>query len=145
MLRYSFARLCSVAGLMLLLNGCATTNQTTLYQQLGEKPGISKLVEDLINEVLNDNKISQHFEEADLDRTHDKLVEQICQLSDGPCEYTGKTMQEMHKDMIITKGHFNAIVEALMRAMDHNNIAVGAQNQLLSLLAPMHQDIITKH
>lgn len=121
---------------------CQTPPANSLYLDLGENSGIAKLVEDFINEILVDEHIGFYFEEAELDRFHDKLVEQICHLSGGPCQYTGKTMQKIHTDLDITEAHFNALVEALMKAMDNNHISVSVQNQLLALLVPMRQDIL---
>ncbi|MFT4929946.1 MAG: hemoglobin [Phenylobacterium sp.] len=129
--------------LMALISvGCQTPPPNQLYLSLGENAGIARLVEDFINELLIDEHIGFHFEEAELDRFHDKLVEQICQLAGGPCEYTGKTMQKIHTDLDITEAQFNTLVEALMKAMDNNKISVGAQNQLLALLVPLRADII---
>ena len=85
---------------------------------------------------------NNHFKEAELDRFHDKLVEQICELSGGPCKYSGKAMKKLHSDFEINEAQFNALVEALMLSMDNNKISVGAQNQLLALLVPMRKDIV---
>jgi hemoglobin len=54
-------------------------------------------------------------------------------------------MREVHADLDINKGDFNALVEVLQRAMDAQGIPFSQQNRLLALLAPMHRDIITVH
>jgi hemoglobin len=133
-----------VSTLPFLLTGCESTsvNKDALYVQLGQNEGIKKLVEGFINELLIDKRIAHHFEEAELDRFHDKLVEQICELAGGPCKYSGKEMKKLHSDFEINEGQFNALVEALMLSMDNNKISVGAQNQLLALLVPMRKDIV---
>lgn len=129
--------------LALSLSGCAVTN-TSLYDQLGQTDGIKRIVEDFINELLVDTRVDHHFEDADLDNFHDRLVEQICELADGPCQYTGKAMKALHENMAIDEAQFNAVAEAMMTALDNSNISVGAQNQLLALLVPMRTDIVTK-
>jgi hemoglobin len=133
-----------LSTLPFLLTACESTTvkEQALYVQLGQTEGIKKLVEDFINELLIDKRIAHHFEEAELDRFHDKLVEQICELSGGPCKYSGKAMKKLHDDFEINEGQFNALVEALMLSMDSNKISVGAQNQLLALLIPMRKDIV---
>ncbi len=130
--------------LAMILIGCQTPPKNQLYLSLGETVGIARIVEDFINELLVDEQIDFHFEEADLDRFHDKLVEQICQLAGGPCVYSGKSMSKIHADMDISEAHFNVLVEALMQAMDNNQISAGTQNQLLALLVPMRSDIISQ-
>jgi hemoglobin len=130
--------------LAITVASCQTINAAdSLYQSLGQEAGIKHIVEDFINELLTDSRISHHFEEADLDRFHDKLVEQLCELSGGPCKYSGKNMKKLHSDFEINEAQFNALVEALMLVMDNNKISVGAQNRLLALLVPMQADIVS--
>ena len=133
----------ALATLLTALMGCASSGQKqSLYQALGEQAGIAQLVEEFINVLLVDERIQHHFEESDLDRFHDKLVEQICELGGGPCKYTGKAMAKIHNDFDIDDAQFNALVEDLMTAMDNINLPIGTQNRLLALLAPMHKDIV---
>jgi len=121
-----------------------TGSSTNLFAQLGEEQGISKFVEDMINNLLVDKRTKLHFEEANLDNLFDQLVAQFCGLAGGPCQYGGSSMKEVHRGIPISSGQFNALVEALTQAMDDNNVPVGAQNQLLALLAPMHVDIVSQ-
>ena len=114
-----------------------------LYQALGEKPGISRLMQDFVARVLKDPRIGEQFKETKPQALQESLTDQICQLSGGPCVYEGADMQAVHADMEINKGHFNALVEVLQAAMDAQSIPFAQQNRLLALLAPMHRDIIT--
>ena len=116
-----------------------------LYQALGEKPGITRLVDDFVNRVVKDPRIGSHFKDTKPAALKESLTDQICQLSGGPCKYEGADMKSAHADMDINKGHFNALVEVLQSAMDAQGIPFAQQNRLLALLAPMHRDVITKH
>ena len=116
-----------------------------LYQALGEKPGITRLVDDFVNRVVKDPRIGGHFKDTKPDALKQSLTDQFCQLSGGPCKYEGADMKSAHADMDINKGHFNALVEVLQSAMDAQGIPFAQQNRLLALLAPMHRDVITKH
>ena len=116
-----------------------------LYQALGEKPGITRLVDDFVNRVVKDPRIGGHFKDTKPVALKESLTDQICQLSGGPCKYEGADMKSAHADMDINKGHFNALVEVLQSAMDAQGIPFAQQNRLLALLAPMHRDVITKH
>lgn len=88
------------------------------------------------------NASSIDFVDADIDRLYEKLVEQICVESGGPCEYTGDSMEDSHAGMVITEGHFNALVENLIVAMEQQEVPVTAQNRLLRRLASMRGAII---
>ena len=123
----------------------ATAAPAGLYQALGEKPGITRLVDDFVNRVVKDPRIGGHFKDTKPAALKESLTDQICQLSGGPCKYEGADMKSAHADMDINKGHFNALVEVLQSAMDAQGIPFAQQNRLLALLAPMHRDVITKH
>lgn len=114
-----------------------------LYQALGEKPGITRLMDDFVNRLAQDPRIGGHFKEVKPSALKESLTDQICQLSGGPCQYEGADMKSAHADMDINKGHFNALVEVLQTAMDAQGIPFAQQNRLLALLAPMHRDVIT--
>lgn len=114
-----------------------------LYAALGEKPGIDRLAGDFVARLLRHPRIGAHFQEAKPEALQQSLAEQFCALSGGPCTYQGADMLDVHADMDINKGDFNALVEVLQRAMDAQGIAFSQQNRLLALLAPMHRDIIT--
>ena len=114
-----------------------------LYQALGEKPGITRLMDDFVNRLVQDPRIGSHFKDVKPAALKESLTDQICQLSGGPCQYEGADMKSAHADMDINKGHFNALVEVLQTAMDAQGIPFAQQNRLLALLAPMHRDIIT--
>ncbi len=116
-----------------------------LYQALGEKAGIDRLVDDFVNRAVKDPRIGAHFKDTKPAALKESLADQFCQLSGGPCKYEGADMKSAHADMQINKGHFHALVEVLQSAMDAQGIPFSQQNRLLALLAPMHRDIITVH
>ncbi len=125
-------------------SAAASTAPAGLYQALGEKPGITRLVDDFVDRLLKDPRIGSHFKDIKPAALKESLTDQFCQLSGGPCKYEGADMKSAHADMDINKGHFNALVEVLQTAMDAQGIPFAQQNRLLALLAPMHRDIITR-
>ncbi|MDB6062451.1 MAG: group 1 hemoglobin [Verrucomicrobiaceae bacterium] len=130
--------------LMALLSGCAlqASKPDDLYRELGQEQGIKTLVTKLLYNIADDQRIADQFRDSNVERLRDKLVEQICVLSGGPCVYTGDTMAESHAGKNINDMHFNALVEDLIAAMNSQQISVSAQNRLIALLAPMHGDIV---
>ncbi len=121
----------------------SSTAPAGLYQALGEKAGIERLVDDFVNRAVKDPRIGAHFKDTKPAALKESLADQFCQLSGGPCKYEGADMKSAHADMDINKGHFNALVEVLQSAMDAQGIPFAQQNRLLALLAPMHRDVIT--
>ncbi len=115
-----------------------------MFQGLGAKPGIRKIVGTLVPMLLADPRIKESFVDIDMRNLALRLEEQFCVLSGGPCVYKGKDMVEIHDGLNITNAQFNALVEDLQVAMDRNGVSPRVQNQLLAKLAPMQRGIVTK-
>jgi len=116
----------------------------SLYQALGQKPGIAAIVNDLYDTVLADPRLRPYFVDAPQKRIRQKLAEQFCVLAGGPCQYTGRGMEETHRGLGIDRPAFNALVEDLQLAMDKHHVPYHQQNKLLAKLAPMYRVIIEK-
>ena len=116
----------------------------TLYEQLGGKPAIIMIVHDMLANVVADNRINHYFAKTNIPHLQMELVSQICELTDGPCKYTGLNMQQAHRGMNLKTADFNALVEDLQKSMNSNNVPLGLQNQLLNILAPMEPDVVHK-
>ncbi|MEQ8493607.1 MAG: group 1 truncated hemoglobin, partial [Gammaproteobacteria bacterium] len=115
-----------------------------LYDDLGGDAGIGAIIEAFLFRLADDTRINAHFIDTDVIRFRDKLVELVCELSGGPCVYSGDTMKLTHAGMAIDHADFNAVVENLIEAMSGLDVATGVQNRLLARLAPLHADIIER-
>lgn len=114
-----------------------------LYDALGGQAGLARLMDDFMQRIETDARLAPHFKDANKQRVKEQLVDQVCQLSGGPCVYKGADMKSAHANLDIRKSDFNALVEVLQQAMAAQGIAFRAQNQLLALLAPMYRDTVT--
>lgn len=126
----------------LLLFACSQTPKTSLYQQLGEEAGITAITDQLLHRIEHDPLIVQHFRDTDIPRFRRLLIEQLCELSGGPCIYSGATMEESHTGLHLNTRDFDRLVNHLISAMQQQGIPYGAQNQLLALLAPMYPEVV---
>ena len=122
----------------------SATADDSLYLALGEKAGISALMNDFVERLFADPVIGKFFKDTKPANLKEQLRDQVCYLSGGPCKYQGDTMKAVHADLGIRKSDFNVLVEVLQVAMETRGIPFRAQNRLLALLAPMHRDIITR-
>ncbi|MBQ0815179.1 MAG: group 1 truncated hemoglobin [Marinobacter sp.] len=137
-----FAALMITAGL--LLSGCQSLYNepdNSLYLQLGERAGIANIVENLLYLIVDDERINEQFKGMDVVQFHRNLTDQLCELSGGPCEYSGREMRELHAAMGITDTQFNALVENLILAMEKDHVPTAAQNRLIKQLLPLYPDI----
>ncbi len=114
----------------------------TLYDELGQRAGLTRIVDGMVHRALLDPRIKDTFDDANIERLRGLLMLQFCVLTGGPCRYPGRGMKAAHADLNLAPRHFNAMVETLQDAMDAEGVPFWTQNRLLALLAPMHRDIV---
>lgn len=131
-------------ALTLLASAPAFAGDDSLYRDLGEKPGIARLMSDFSGRLKRDARIGSFFKETNPKALAEQLTDQVCELSGGPCKYEGAKMKNAHADLGIARRDFNILVEVLQQSMDDAAIPFTTQNRLLALLAPMHRDIVTR-
>jgi hemoglobin len=108
------------------------------------REGVGRIVDDLIDHVQTDDRLSGIFKASDFVRLRRTLKEQFCYILNGGCDYTGRDMKKVHEDHGIVTAEFGALVELLQDAMNREGVAFGAQNRLLAKLAPMKRDTVTR-
>ena len=120
----------------------ADTTPKSLYDRLGGKDAITAVVDSFVAKVAADARINKKFAKSDVGRVKTMLVDQICGATGGPCTYSGRSMKEAHKNMKVTEGEFNALVEDLTATLNSFNVGQREQNELLSTLGTMKADIV---
>ena len=65
-------------------------NEDSTFRGLGGKAGIQAIVATLIPLATADARIKEQFVDTDLKQLAERLAEQLCEFSGGPCKYTGK-------------------------------------------------------
>jgi hemoglobin len=113
----------------------------SLYERLGKREALDGIVEELLGNVLADNRISKLFDKAkkDKDRAkqlHTRLVAELCVVAGGgdECAYDGKSMKEAHKGMNIGAAQWDAFVEDLTIALKTRNVGDALAAELLHSL-----------
>jgi hemoglobin len=132
-------------------SAAAATTDTprSLYDRLGGTTAIASVVDGFVANVAADARINKFFTRVASDTTamrqfKQKLVDQICQGSGGPCTYTGKDMKTAHAGMGLTGADFDALVEDLVKALDTAGVPQKEKDELLAVLGPMRTDIVEK-
>lgn len=128
----------------LSLASCANQQSTTLYEQLGGMEKLELIANNFVNEIAFNEEIYSYFEETNIERFTEKLVEQLCVMSNGPCTYTGDSMAQVHGGMQITENHFNLTVDLFIAAMDKAEVPHRLQNQLLKEMAKTRDEMLYK-
>jgi len=114
----------------------------SLYDRLGGKDAITKVVEEFTKNVAADKEINARFAKTDIKKLNASLVDQICEATGGPCKYKGKNMKDAHKGMKITEKEFTALVGDLVKALDKFKVPKAEKDELLGALGGMKGDIV---
>ena len=122
---------------------CAAAGaRPSLYDRLGGEAGVAAIATSLIDRVSADPRLGRSFKDAKLDRIKRLLAEQICDLSGGPCRYSGDSMKEVHAGHHISEADFYGMVADLRDILKERHVSQGATNELLRRLAPMKRDVV---
>nr|WP_052026420.1 group 1 truncated hemoglobin [Pseudoalteromonas rubra] len=122
--------------------GCQTSVKPTLFQQIGGQAGLERLVDLFIQQIGRDKAILPYFAKANVSHFRQGFITHLCDTLDGPCEYQGDSMVQIHTGMQITEADFNRVVELLINVMIEAGIAHTTQNQILARLAPLRGEVI---
>ena len=133
-------RCLSTLGLLCAMGTAAAS--TTLYQRLGGQDAIQSIASTLIDRVTADQRLQRSFQGAKIPRIKDKLAEQLCELTGGPCRYSGDPMPETHAGHHITEAEFYGMVDCLRVILKERHTHLADTNELLRLLAPMKREIV---
>lgn len=147
-IRVNRFQIVSAFVLTTLLSACSSMHsappQKSLYERLGGKPAIQAVVDDFIGNVAADNRINSFFANTNIPRLNTMLVNQICQVTGGPCKYEGRSMKTAHAGMGVSDMHFNALVDDLVKSLNKFNVPEKEKNELLTALASMKGDIVSR-
>ncbi|MCX7544775.1 group I truncated hemoglobin [Marinicella gelatinilytica] len=119
----------------------AHASDDNLYQALGGEPVINTITKELLDRILNNEKIAFLFEDTVRDELHEKIVSQICMETGGPCVYEGLDMIETHSGMDIKYSEFDVFVSDFIDAMEAAEVPYRLQNKVLAIFASMREDI----
>ena len=128
--------------MLAMLGSIARANDATLFDSMGGEPVLRAAVSRFADLVVADNRINFTFAEADMSKFKSLLFDQLCNLSGGPCRYTGRDMRTSHAKLNINTAEFNALAEDLYIALGKEGVPYRLQNKLMALLAPMQRQIV---
>ncbi len=132
-------KLCFLLSSLLLglALGLPARADDTLYAKLGERLGIERIVNNVTVLWLSDARVKDDFDNINMDHLKPRLVDELCQVADGPCRYKGRSMAASHKGLKLNRAKFNAVAGDLQTAMEQAGIPYWTQNRLIARLAPM--------
>jgi hemoglobin len=126
----------------------AQVKQPSLYERLGGAYNIATVVDDfierlLVNDTLNANpaikEARARVPKAGL-KFH--VTTLVCEVSGGPCKYTGRTMKESHEQLNITQAEWDAMVVDFKATLNKFNVPPREQQELITIVGSTKNDIV---
>jgi len=126
----------------------AQAPQKSLYDRLGGVYSIATVVDDfierlLVNSTLNANPaISESRSRVAKAGLKFQVTALVCEVTGGPCKYTGRSMKESHARLNITEAQWQAMVADFRRALAAFKVPQKEQEELLTIVGSTKGDIV---
>jgi hemoglobin len=128
-----------------LLEANMTQPATPLYQRMGGYDVIAAVIDDLFAILHGDPGFARFFGGRGADsviRSRQLLVDQMCALSGGPCQYIGRDMKTSHRGLGITNSEWEANMKASEAALAKNGVGEAERAEFLALFERYRDDIV---
>jgi hemoglobin len=122
--------------------------QKSLYDRVGGLKGITVVVDDFIdrmvaNEELNKNPaIDAGRKRTPAPYLKFQVSQMVCEVTGGPCKYTGKAMTESHVDLKISEKEWGVMAKEFKKSLDKFNVPAAEQKELFDIVGTTKADIV---
>ena len=120
----------------------------TLYDRLGGIYNIATVVDDFIDRVMADPRLNAN---PRVDEAHHRVApagfkylvtEMVGWATGGPQQYSGRSMEEMHKDLLITPQEWQAFLDDFQQTLDKFNVPQPEQAELFAIIESTRAAIV---
>jgi hemoglobin len=128
----------------------APPKKLTLWERLGQRTGVERVVNDVVLAAAEDKKVNflrdgkVVLKGKDIDHLKEMLIQLISANTGGPLKYTGKSMLEVHKGMAITDAEFDAFKDVFVGVLKKHKIPEADIDELGKIVESTRKDIVEK-
>ncbi len=131
----------------------ATAQQTgakPLYERLGGLTGITVVVDDFINRLVANKELNKNpainagRKNSPSPYLKFQVSQLICELSGGPCKYTGKTMKESHAHLNISEKEWSVMAKEFQKSLNKFKVPAAEQKELFDMVGKTKADIVVR-
>ncbi len=122
----------------------------SLYDRLGGLYNIATVVDDLIDRVMADPRLNAN---PRVDEAHHRVspagfkyyvTELVCQTSGGPQRYSGRSMGDSHRHLMITDQEWDAFIDDLQQSFDRFGVPEQEQEELKAIVDSTKESIVVR-
>ena len=124
------------------------TQPTSLYDRLGGIYVIATVVDDFIDRIMVDDRLNAN---PRVDEAHHRVLppgfkylvtEQVGEASGGPQRYTGRAMEDLHRDLLITEDEWEAFIDDFNQTLDKFEVPQQERSELLAIIESTRDAIV---
>lgn len=119
----------------------------SLYEKLGGQKAVDAVVETFYRKVLVDDRISDFFDDVDMDHQIVKQKAFLTMVFGGPANYTGKDMREGHKHLVargLNDSHVDAVIELLGAALKEHGVSDSDISEVAAIANSVRDDVLSR-
>jgi hemoglobin len=122
--------------------------QKSLYDRLGGVYSIATVVDDFIERLLVNNTLNANPAiKAARDRVPKaglkfQVTALVCEVTSGPCKYTGRTMKASHAHLNINEQQWQAMVADFRATLNKFKVPQKEQEELIAIVGSTKKDIV---
>jgi hemoglobin len=120
----------------------------SLYDRLGGVYNIAVVVDDLIDRVMVDARLNAN---PRVDEAHHRVspagfkyyvTEMLCGAAGGPQVYTGRSMGDSHRHLMITENEWRAFIDDLQQSLDRFQVPEQEQQEVTQIIESTRDAIV---
>jgi len=114
------------------------SDQKTLYQRLGGYDVVAAILDNWGPRVFDDPELSLFLTDIDEEmgkKGRELALDLLCDLTGGPCVYTGRDVKMVHKRVGLTDEHWQLVLEYMGETLDELNIADDEKMDFIAIIA----------
>jgi hemoglobin len=124
------------------------TQPTTLYSRLGGIHPIATVVDDFIDRIMVDDRLNKN---PRVDQAHHRVLppgfkylvtEMLAEAAGGPQQYTGRSMEDSHRDLLITSDEWDAFIDDLNQSLDRFGVPQQERSEVVSIVESTRSAIV---
>ena len=122
----------------------------SLYDRLGGVYNIAVVVDDFIDRVMGDPRLNAN---PRVDEAHHRVspqgfkyyvTEMLCWAAGGPQMYSGRTMGDTHRHLMITDEEWVAFMEDLQQSLDRFEVPQPEQDEVKAIVESTKEAIVVE-
>jgi hemoglobin len=121
----------------------------SLYERLGGVYAIAVVVDDFIDRIMGDPRLNAN---PRVDEAHHRVTpqgfkyyvtEQVCWAAGGPQTYSGRSMLDSHRELLISSQEWDAFMDDFDQTLGKFDVPERERGELVAIIESTKDDIVT--